>query len=874
MMTKRTSRAARTLGSAALGLAFAASTFAQEGPYLAQDGLLVIEMESGSPAGSWRLETALGGYAGASYARWDGPNLFTEPANDIFGFDFQIDQPGRYHFRLHNRHEHPDSTEANDVWVRLDGGPWIKTFSWQRGMWTWATQHEFSHDDKPPAEYQLGAGLHRIEFSGRSHDFMIDRLHLYTDAVPNPLTTAHPESPRASSNTRPLAGLQLRPLAIPANDGFQTTVTVDGRRSFDPDGDPITHSWLLRGVRYAGGGNPSQNVLQVRANGEFALPVRLDVSDGEEGGRAWAFLNIEGHGATLSGAGCVWHPVTLDFEGPAFEESSTDPNPFLDRRLQVTFTAPSGDEVEVPGFFAGDGQGGGSGDVWRVRFTPDAPGVWHYRASFRAGADIAVSLDPAAGAATGFDGASGSFGVLPRDPDAPGFLSTGRLEYVGEHYLKARDGEFFVKTGTNSPENFMAYAGFDDVQDNGGVGIIHRYAPHVRDWRPGDPYFVSSSTGVDSKGIIGALNYLASQGINAVYFLPMNLGGDGQDTTPFLGYDRTRFDKTHYDISRLHQWNQVMNHAQERGILLHLVLAETEVANETWLDDGAMGLERKLYFRELVARFGYINGIKWNLSEENDFPVQTLREMAAYLEAIDPYGHPVAVHTHPNDLSVYQEILGDPLFDAASVQYLPHSAGGLTQQVRTLSRNSGRKWLVDMDENGMWDVGLSGSNAREMRCEVLYDVLFSNGGIEWYCGYHDLPLGGDVRLEDFRTREEMWRYTRIAREFLEEHMDPELAVPCDQFVLEGAESFGGAEAIFQRDERMAIFLPDLHVTPVVNLGQLAGEYRVRWFDPRTGDEVAEGPRVSRQEGNTVPLEIMVADRTVDWVVLLERVDGE
>lgn len=861
------------LGAAALGFALVTPATAQDGHFIAQDGLVVIEMESGDPAGSWSTETTIPGYAGSSYIRWDGPNLFSQPGSDIFGFDFQIDEPGRYHFRLHNRHDHPDSTEANDVWVRMDGGTWVKVFSWQRGQWTWTTQHEFDHHNKPPAEYDLTPGIHRIEFSGRSHDFMIDRLHLYRDSVQNPLTTAHPESPRASVNDRPLVGVMIHPTSVPEGDAFQTPVIVDGRRSFDPDGDPISHNWTLRGVRFEGSSSPSESRLKVRINGEFAVPVKLEVSDGTESDADWAYINIEGHGATLSGGGAVWHPVTLDFKGPLTSEDANSPNPFLTRRLNVTFTAPDGTETVVPGFFAGDGKGGGTGDVWRCRFNPDQAGIWNYRASFRRGFDVAISLDPNEGVPFSFDGATGAFAVLPRDPEAPGLLRNGRLEYVGEHYLKARDGDFFVKTGTNSPENFMAYAGFDDVQDNGGVGIIHQYGPHRRDWRAGDPYFVSSSTGIDSKGIIGSLNYLSEQGVNALYFLPMNLGGDGQDTCPFIGYTNVPFHKTHYDISRLYQWNQVLNHAQERGILLHFVLAETEIGNENWLDNGTMGRERKLFFRELVARFGYVNGLKWNLSEENDYPVSVLREMAGYLDAIDPYGHPTSVHTHPNDISLYQALYGDPLFDAASVQYLPQSADGLTQQVRTNSVNSGRKWLVDMDENGMWDVGLSGSNAVEMRREVLYDVLFSNGGIEWYCGYHPLPLGGDVKMEDFRTREEMWRYTRIAREFLQEHFQLEETVPADNLIHDGPNAFGGSEALLQPHRRMAIFLPDLHAAPEVNMHHLNGTYEVRWFDPRTGDEVAQGPNVTRTDGSYTQLQIMVSDVTQDWIVLLERIDN-
>ncbi|MEL6905467.1 MAG: DUF5060 domain-containing protein, partial [Planctomycetota bacterium] len=813
-------------------------------------------------------ETSPSGYAGDSFLRWDGPNLFHTPGSDIFGFDFEIQEAGRYHFRIRNRHDHPDSTEANDVWVRMDGGPWIKVFSWQRGTWTWATQHEFSHDDKPLAEYTLTSGSHRIEFSGRSHDFMIDRFHLYRDHVSNPLSTGHPESDRVQRNDAPISAFHPSVFALPEDDSQQTTVVLDARRSVDPDGDPLYYQWDLRGVRFADGTHRSSPVVSITFPGGFALPLKLKVSDGERTDVSYQFVNVEDSGAVVGGEGAVWHPVHVDFAGPTTHEGATAPNPFLDRRLQVTFTAPNGESTVVPGFFAGDGKGGGTGNVWRARFTPDQPGVWTYEASFRIGEGIAIDLSETAGQPSHFDGATGRFGVLPRDPEAPGLLAEGRLEYVGEHYLKARHGDWFVKTGTNSPENFMAYAGFDDVQDNGGVGIIHRYEPHVRDWRPGDPYFESASTGVSSKGIVGALNYLGEQGVNALYFLPMNLGGDGQDTTPFLGYQNNAFDKRHYDISRLHQWNQVLDHAQRQGILLHFVLAETEAPNENWLDNGTLGLERKLFFRELSARFGYVNGLKWNLSEENDYPVQTLRDMAAYLRAVDPYDHAISVHTHPNDLSDYHQLVGDPNFDAASIQYSTTSADGASGTVRNMSIEAGRKWLVDMDENGTWNVGLSGSNAGQMRCEVLYDVLFNNGGIEWYAGYHPLPLGGDVRLEDFRTREEMWRYSRIAREFLETHFDVASTHPTDGRVLSGAAGFGGAEALLWPHERMAVYLPDVQEDLRVDLQTLSGPCRVRWFDPRTGEELTETSEVTG--GGVADLPIVPSDRSHDWLVLIEE----
>ena len=56
----------------------------------------------------------------------------------------------------------------------------------------------------------------------------------------------------------------------------------------------------------------------------------------------------------------VWHPLTLTFNGP-HAKTDNKLNPFLDFRLQVRFTSPDGREFDVPGFFDGDGKGGGSG---------------------------------------------------------------------------------------------------------------------------------------------------------------------------------------------------------------------------------------------------------------------------------------------------------------------------------------------------------------------------------------------------------------------------------------------------------------------------------------------------------------------------------
>ena len=101
-----------------------------------------------------------------------------------------------------------------------------------------------------------------------------------------------------------------------------------------------------------------------------------------------------------------WHKLTLTFGGPQTSEEA-EPNPFLDYRLNVTFTKGNKQYV-VPGYYAADGDAaetsGTSDNKWRVHFVPDEEGKWSYKASFRTGTDIALNSDQKAGKSAAFDG--------------------------------------------------------------------------------------------------------------------------------------------------------------------------------------------------------------------------------------------------------------------------------------------------------------------------------------------------------------------------------------------------------------------------------------------------------------------------------------
>ncbi|MEI2724600.1 MAG: DUF5060 domain-containing protein [Verrucomicrobiota bacterium] len=389
-----------------------------------------------------------------------------------------------------------------------------------------------------------------------------------------------------------------------------------------------------------------------------------------------------------------WEAVSIAFQGPVADAADNNPNPFLDYRLQVSFTGPGGKQYNVPGFFDGDGKGGRVGKVWRVLFSPDENGRWRFQASFRKGSQVAVSLEANAGEPVGFDGVQGTFAVKPQDKDAAGYLKWGRLEYVGKFYLKFRDGPYWIKGGTDEPEDFLGYVGFTNTPK-----ATHRFANHVQDWRPGDPDWNNGQ----GKAIIGSLNYLSAQNMNNLYFLPMNIGGDGKNVWPYLGpidpKGNPTNDNRHFDLMKLRQWEIVLAHAQRKSIFLHFVLNEAEHGNKNELDDTALGVERKLYYREIIARFAHHVALQWNLCEEYNLDIKLapdlIKSYAEYIHAVDPYNHPITVHHAGKLPKAWEPFLGFRLFPVTSFQWRQTD---IVEYWRKASLAAGFPQVIGMDE--------------------------------------------------------------------------------------------------------------------------------------------------------------------------------
>ena len=571
----------------------------------------------------------------------------------------------------------------------------------------------------------------------------------------------------------------------------------------------------------------------------------------------------------VSGELKVWHRVTLTFRG--LEASENGPvNPFLDCRLTVVFTNGIRSYV-VPGFFAADGRaaetGATSGRSWRVHFAPDAAGAWRWTAFFRSGP--AAAIEDGAGVPFPPDGLTGAFEVEPSDKEGRDHRAKGRLDYVGERYLRfAGTGQPFLKGGADSPENFLAYADFDG-------GGRHRYEPHLRDWRAGDPTW----GGGRGKAIVGALNYLASQGMNSVYFLTMNVGGDGNDVWPWTAPGQ----RLRYDCSKLDQWEIVFSHMDAQGLMLHLVQQEQE--NDQLLDGGALGPERRLYYRELVARFGHHLALVWNLGEENTNTDAERRAFASWIRGVDPYHHPIVVHTFPSRKDydrVYEPLLGFPGLEGPSLQI--GEVGRVHEEtLRWVSRSAktGRPWFVSFDEVGPAALGVQPDaddpTHDDIRQRGLWGHLMAGGaGVEWYFGSTEVGVEGrekqriwwDLETEDWRTREEMWRQTRVALDFFHRHLPFARMEPADALV-----SHADAWALASPGEVYAVYLRPPWATrqTELDLGPWPRDYEVLWYDTRRGGDLRKGSVEKVSGPGPKALGAPPSNPEGDWAVLVRRV---
>ncbi len=353
-----------------------------------------------------------------------------------------------------------------------------------------------------------------------------------------------------------------------------------------------------------------------------------------------------------------WSKIELVFTGPD-SRGRSEPNPF-EVRLDVEFASPGGRRFRVPGFYDGDGKGGLDGSVWKVRFSADELGQW----TFRTSSDNTL-----------LDGKAGRFTATKPGEDAPGFWRWGRLESVGTaenkiRYLKFRDGPYWLKAGCDDPENFLGnYRNYDTLRKRKA-----------------------------------AIDFLAARGINSLYIMTHNIRGDDKDVWPWLGKTQQEAmanggDNARFDLAKLDEWRELFETMQAKGVVPYLVLED---------DSAWKGYDRERYYREVIARFGYLPALLFNCGEEHNenYRLPQALEFMRRLQQIDPFDHPRGIHNvnRPNDDYVDAEHIaftsiqtGSPGSRTGLENALEHNGMTVDWIARCLARKR-RVLVVNFDE--------------------------------------------------------------------------------------------------------------------------------------------------------------------------------
>jgi hypothetical protein len=348
--------------------------------------------------------------------------------------------------------------------------------------------------------------------------------------------------------------------------------------------------------------------------------------------------------------------------------------------------------------------------------------------------------------------------------------------------------------------------------------------------------------------------------MNSVYFLTYNIdGGDGKDVWPWTSPQG----KLRFDCSKLDQWEVVFSHMDRVGLQLHVVTQETE--NDQGMDGGGLGRERRLYYRELIARFSHHLALVWNLGEENTNTDAQRKAFAQTIRDLDPYDHPIVCHTYPGQYDkVYTPLLGYPCLEGPSLQ--TNDTHNQTIQWIGRSLAAGRQWFVCLDEIGPAHTGVmpdaNDYEHDEVRKRHLWGNLMAGGaGVEWYFGYRFAH--NDLNCEDWRSRDHMWDLTRYALEFF-------LRIPFDRMSHhDELTSSPDDYCLAEPGSVYAIYLTTGGTTDL-DLGTSRKTFRVQWYNPREGGPLQQGTVNTIKGPGKVSIGLPPADQDKDWVVLVRQ----
>jgi hypothetical protein len=298
-----------------------------------------------------------------------------------------------------------------------------------------------------------------------------------------------------------------------------------------------------------------------------------------------------------------WGIYEIELNGP------TNGNPFLDVRLSAVFSNGSR-SIEVPGFYDGDG-------VYRIRFMPDQPGVWHYET--RANRWL---LTKRLGSCTVTTPAAGNHGPV---------------RVHNTYHFAYADGTVYYPVGTTCYNWLQAP---DDWQEQ-------------------------------------TLKTLADAPFNKLRFLVFPQNRDFKDNSvpktpsvpptlfPFEGKPRKDWDYTRFSPEFFQKLEQRVGQLRDLGIEADVILFSPYCSS--WGFDKMDAATDDRYLRYITARLSAYRNVWWSMANEFDhLKTKNMADWDRFFQVVqkaDPYDHLRSIH---NGYAVYDN--NQPWVTHASLQ--------------------------------------------------------------------------------------------------------------------------------------------------------------------------------------------------------------
>jgi hypothetical protein len=154
----------------------------------------------------------------------------------------------------------------------------------------------------------------------------------------------------------------------------------------------------------------------------------------------------------------------------------------------------------------------------------------------------------------------------------------------------------------------------------------------------------------------------------------------------------------------------------------------------------------------------------------------------------------------------------------------------------------------------------------DIRKHTLWgNLMAGGGGVEYYFGYK--MLENDLNCEDFRSRDQSWGFCRIALGFFQGQKIPFWEMQNADALIGNVENDNSKYCLAKTGETYVIFLPKGGTTDL-NLSADPRTFKVKWFNPRTGEKLANGSIKSVKGGAVVSVGQPPKEADQDWVVLV------